>query len=249
MKINVTEYLTRVLNDDRWIAEDVCDIEADDGRDVEEKLLLDVISKLHGRKERDLFWEDLLWLHLPQKALSGKVFRYLLKNEIGLIALAHMDLEDKKLEKLIPYAEEALFTLAKRYYGKSEYSVADFAGFLCRYNADSLLAQLGFVKPDNPRKEQILYYFYSRDERHRAEIGKLIESKHLEITSDLSLIRTAYESGEPLYNLALSKNMFAPVEILKALADISGVKNASAIRSNSRETLSLKKCLDLPQIV
>ena len=63
--------------------------------------------------------------------------------------------------------EEALFILAKRYYGQSEYypldfdgelrySAEDFAGFLCEYYYDALLEQLSSLKPDDPEKEMIL---------------------------------------------------------------------------------------------
>ena len=243
VEINLTEYLTRVLNDDQWIYEDACGIVAGDDSSVDDKLLLDIMSKLHERKERDPFWENLLD-YLPQKSLSQNVFDYLLKNKIGLIRLAHMDLDDNKLKKLVMYAEEALFTLAKRYYGKKEYSVADFASFLCEYKNGTLLEQLGFIKPDNPKKGQILFYFYSKDKEYQSEIKKLIESKYLEITNDSSIIQVAYESNEPLYSLALSKNIFASIDILDALTNISGVENASYIRKNSRETLSLKKYID-----
>jgi hypothetical protein len=243
-KMNLTEYLMRLLNDDRWITEDVRDLSADDDSYVDEQLLLDIMSKLHEQKERDRFWENLLD-YLPPKSISQNVFDYLLKNKIGLILLAHMNLDDNKLKKLLIYADEALYTLAKRYYGKKEYSAADFADFLCKYNDDALVEQLGFIKPDNPEKEHILFYFYSQDEKHQSEINKLIESKYLEITDDYLKIQTAWGNNEPLYNLALSKNIFTSVDILEALTNISGVKNASCIRRNSRETLSLKKYLDL----
>ncbi|MDR2527433.1 MAG: hypothetical protein LBD04_00225 [Synergistaceae bacterium] len=243
-EMNLTEYLMWVLNDDQWITEDACDLAADDDSYVDEQLLLDIMSKLHERKERDRFWENLLD-YLPPKSISQNVFDYLLKNKIGLTSLAHMNLDDNKLKKLTIYADEALYTLAQRYYGKKEYSVADFAGFLCKYNDDALVEQLGFIKPDNPEKEHILFYFYSKDEKHQSEINKLIESKYLEITDDYSKIQTAWKSNEPIYNLALSKNIFTSVDILEALTNISGVKNASCIRRNSRETLSLKKYLDL----
>ena len=232
------------MNDEQWIYEDACDVATGDDLHVDDKLLSDIASKLHERKERDLFWENLLD-YLPTKSLSQNVFDYLLENKIALIRLAHMDLDDNKLKKLVIYAEEALFTLAKRYYGGKEYSVADFASFLCEYKNDELLWQLGYVRPDGREKEKVLFYFYFRDKKRQPEIDKLIKSRYFEITSDPSTIQSAYESNEPLYSLALSKNIFASVDILRALTNISGIKNASYIRRSSRETLLLKKYLDL----
>lgn len=245
--INLIEYLTQVLNDDQWVYEETGAIMINDGLSLDNKLLLDIISKLHERKERDYFWENLLH-YLPQQYLSQNVFDYLLENKIGLITLAHMDLDDKQLKKLVTYAEEALFTLAKRYYSKKEYSPANFAIFLYEYNNDVLLDQLRSLQPDDSIKEQILYYFYSKNEKQRSKINKLIESKCLEITNDSFAIERAYKCAESIYNVALSRNIFTPIDILDSLKNISGIENASIIRRNSRDTLVFKKYLDGKQV-
>ena len=252
--MKLTEYLKQVVNDEQWVYKEDCDLYACGITPdiVDEKLLLKVASKLHKQKERESFWNDLLD-YLPEKSLTQNVFAYLLENKIALVSLAHRRSDDERLKKLIPYAEEALFTLAKRYYGQSEYypsdfngeskySAEDFAGFLCEYYYDALLEQLGSLKPDDPEKEIILFYFYSR--KHRPDVEKLIELRCLEITNDPVMIQSAYERNDPLRFLALSRNMFATRDMLESLGNVSDIENASCIRSNARKTLSIKKYLD-----
>lgn len=253
-EMNLTEYLKQIVNDDQWDYEKDCDLSARGITPdiVDEKLLLKVASKLHKQKERESFWEDLLD-YLPEKSLTQNVFGYLLENKIALVSLAHRRFDDERLKKLIPYAEEALFTLAKRYYGQSEYypsdfdgeirySAEDFAGFLCEYYYDALLEQLSSLKPDDPEKEMILFYFYSK--KHRPDVEKLIESKCPEATNDPATIQSAYESNAPLRFLALSRNLFVTTDMLESLGNVSDMENASCIRSNARKTLSIKKYLD-----
>ena len=252
--MNLAEYLKQIVNDNQWVYEEDCDLSARGITPdiVDEKLLLKVASKLHKQKERESFWNDLLD-YLPEKSLTQNVFAYLLENKIALVSLAHRRSDDERLKKLIPYAEEALFTLAKRYYGQSEYypsdfdgeirySAEDFAGFLCEYYYDALLEQLGSLKPDDPEKEVILFYFYSK--KHRPDVEKLIELRCLEITNDPVMIQSAYERNDPLRFLALSRNMFATRDMLESLGNVFDIENASYIRSNARKTLSIKKYLD-----
>ena len=252
--MELSEYLKQIVNDDQWVYENDCDLSARGITPdiVDEKLLLKVASKLHKQKERESFWEDLLD-YLPEKSLTQNVFAYLLGNKIALVSLAHRRSDDERLKKLIPYAEEALFTLAKRYYGqseyypsgfdgKSQYSAEDFAAFLCEYYYDALLEQLNPLKPDDPEKEQILFYFYSK--KHHPDVEKLIELRCLEITNDPVMIQSAYERNDPLRFLALSRNMFATRDMLESLGNVFDIENASYIRSNARKTLSIKKYLD-----
>lgn len=252
--MNLAEYLKQIVNDNQWVYEEDCDLSARGITPdiVDEKLLLKVASKLHKQKERESFWNDLLD-YLPEKSLTQNVFAYLLENKIALVSLAHRRSDDERLKKLIPYAEEALFTLAKRYYGQSKYypsdfngeskySAEDFAGFLCEYYYDALLEQLSSLKPDDPEKEIILFYFYSK--KHRPDVEKLIELRCLEITNDPVMIQSAYESNDPLRFLALSRNLFVPTDMLESLGNVSDIENASCIRSNARKTLSIKKYLD-----
>lgn len=254
VEMKLAEYLKQIVSDDQWVYENNCDLSACGITPdiVDEKLLLKVASKLHKQKERESFWNNLLD-YLSEKSLTRNVFDYLLRNKIALVSLAHKRLDDEKLKKLIPYAEEALFTLAKRYYGQSEYypsdfddetkySSEDFAGFLCEYYYDALLEQLSSLKPDDPEKEQILFYFYSK--KHRPDVEKLIELRCLEITNDPVMIQSAYERNDPLRFLALSKNMFVAADMLESLGNVSDIENTSCIRNNARKTLSIKKYLD-----
>ena len=244
--MNLLEYLKCVLLDNqylKWIADDsYYDKVLPEVLFVDELLLHEIISKFHQSDERNALWEAIL-SYLSPESISQSVFEYLMKNKIGIIALGHKDLDDKKLDTLANHVEEALFTLAKRFYKRDSYSCTDFCSFLKKHDHDMLLEQLLFETPNDPKKELILYYFYYR--RDQSRITRLIKAKKLRITESTEEIENAYKLKDYLLNLAISSNLFTPDEILEELAKISEMKYASKIRSNIKETLKFKKILKM----
>jgi hypothetical protein len=244
--MTISEYLKIVITDEKyieWINDSFDEKIIHDMSFCDEELLLDVITKFHNTEIRDDFWNTILD-YLSPKSLTQPVFDYLIKYEIGIVALAHMDLDDSKLKILSKYAEEALFTLAKPYYTNDNYSVDDFINLINNYNNDMLFEQLIFEKPSDSRKENALIYFYYNKEQHIEKINKIIMANKLKIENNLDEIEKAYKLEDFYFNLAISDNLFTPYCILEEMSEITGIKFASKIRMNSRKTIKIKAILE-----
>ena len=61
------------------------------------------------------------------------------------------------------------------------------------------------------------------------------------ITKDKALLRSEFEKSNPRVLRAIVMNENAPLEILKLLRDVKGIKHAREIRENARKTLDKLK--------
>lgn len=255
--MNIVEYLKCVIKDDKYI-EWINEVDKDnivtfhnkvpiEQTFVDEELLLEVASKMHEKEEEleEEFWETIL-SYLSPESISQSVFDYLIKNHLGIISLSHIpELDDKKLEVLTEYEcrDEAVFFLGKKHYTNDKYSAKDFCKLLKKYANEWVLDQLLLYTPNDPKKEHILYYFYCGKEEQDEYSKSEIKAKKLRITDNLEEIRSAYTLNDPTLNLAIANNLFTPDDILEELTKISGIKCASEIRKNSRETKKIKNLL------
>lgn len=109
--MKVGEVLLNVIQDINYVNKVLDgDIEIELG-EVDEKLIwMTILLLQENRWEKD-FWADLL-IYISADSISDRVFEYFLSNKIGLEVMAHLQLDDKKLEQLTKY-EEAILTLAK----------------------------------------------------------------------------------------------------------------------------------------
>lgn len=237
--MNIVEYLCSMEqsgNNALWAEEEFDKRGISEAMHVKETLLLSIIKIIDDKAYRDSFWETVIVYILPI-SITDDVFKYFFSNRIAYIQLAHMELTDKQLKALSEFQEEALFTLAKRTYVSSQYSVIDLYNLLTRKRNISLLEQLQLVTPSDIEKKSLLLYFFGKIDEKRIE--ELIKTEYLKITNDVELIDEAFRSGNPLYWQAITKNYFTPSAILLELSTVKGVKNASEIRESSLETLKI----------
>lgn len=205
------------------------------------------ISKLIRMLEKDAEYND--WESttefLDTQIIDEYLFDYLYKNRICLEKLAHMKLSDRHLKKLSADYDEALITLAVRYFTSDDYSVAELINLLkdCKY--DSVFEMLYFVSDSLTEKSTAVNYAVSKNKYltsdEKEHLHKLYRSKMLLFSDDEEVLTNAFEENEPVYMLSLSKNINTPEDILNKLINISGIKYASQIRSNSRKILKYKE--------
>jgi len=207
----------------------------------------DVINNLiyffNGKRCEEYFWDNIL-LILDNSVVEDVLFDYLIKKKISLITLSHIVKDDDKLIGLGKYCEEALFTVFKHYYTMNIYTVYDFANLLNKYFFEGVAPQLFLSKTDNRIKQNYLYYFIDKYDNCSIElkqqVADLIKAGMLEISNDEDEIKKAYNSNNYIFNLAVSKNIFTPIEILEELMIIKNIKYSSKIRENSKFTIKLK---------
>jgi hypothetical protein len=214
---------------------------------VDPLLLEELVTLLQNSNLEMLFWENIISL-VSVDSISSNLFDYLVENKIALVPLAHLNLDNNKLEKISKYEADALFTLAKRYYENESYSIDLFCEFLSKHISGEMYEQLTFLSKGELNKKNLLHYFICQTNvsvEIKEEIQKIIRAEELSITNDISKLRNAYEENDSLLLLSISSNFFTPIDILEKLSVIPKVKHASLIRKNSLRQLELKKSIKL----
>lgn len=120
-----------------------------------------------------------------------------------------------------------------------------FADLLVKVGREEIFYQLiKFCNPSSWEKlSALLYYFSKQSNSSEFEdvVNKQIFALELQWSNDEKMLRNAYKDKVAQYNLALSKNMFTPNDILEELSHLKGMNNCKMIRVNSLQTLRIKK--------
>ncbi|MDE6591925.1 MAG: hypothetical protein K2K57_02535 [Oscillospiraceae bacterium] len=206
------------------------------------RLIHKLTERLDSEDNKEELWEKLL-LHIDMSAFDDRCFNYFYENDLCLCTLVHMVMEDKYLKKLAHVYDEAYIRLAKRYYGNYKYSVSDFAGLLKGCKFESVFENLfTFEKYISP-KGIVLHKVIEENPLLSPELKdisrRIYKAKMLMCTDDMHMIEEYFNKNDYIYMAAISRNPFAPKDILNALTQVSNVKYASHIREQSRETLKL----------
>ena len=156
-----------------------------------------------------------------------------------------MELKDEWLEQLCEFADEPIFTLARRYYLQESYSASDFIRFYNDYLVkmnDVSLHLLDIYK--NAKKRRLLLELCLNDSNfNEKEIVNWYavadQVKTIEDSKKIEYVFHQY-SDIGVVLLEISNNRFTPKEILYKLSTIKGISYAGTIRKNSKDTLKLK---------
>lgn len=216
---------------------DISDMDGDEIAALLEKAKL---LFAHSDREDD-FWNTIL-LYVPESLLTDELLGYLINNKVALTALGHKKLKEKWLKKLSKHVPEAALTLADEY-SSDHCSPEQFRSFLEENaaNADVMLYLLSICRLDEVKRKLAYFYISRYGEPTVAETARQYTyAWYLSITDRVPDIYEAMKKGDPLYLTAISSNLNTPNEILENLSQIKGVKNSSAIRQNSRQTLKWK---------
>ncbi len=206
------------------------------------RLMHKLTERLDGEDNREELWEKLL-LHIDTSAFDDRCFNYFYENGLCLCTLAHLPLEDKYLKKLAAVYEEAYIRLAKRYYAGYKYSVSDLAGLLkdCKFESvfENLFTFEKCITPKGIMLHKIIENSPLLSPGLKDISRRIHKAKMLMCTEDVHIIEEYFNKNDYIYMMAISRNPFAPKEILTALTQVSNVKYAAHIREQSRETLKL----------
>ena len=175
--------------------------------------------------------------------LSEEKFNYLLENKIDLIDLAHEDLPDEWLFKLIQYDSAALYTLSRRYFLLDKYSSRDFEYFYSQYlylNPDISLWLLDLYV-DCGKRKQLIDLCIKSDFAHEYLCrfrGHWIADNVSNMTNPEEIFKI-YNSNskEGIILLKIAGNIHTSKELLAKLTNTKDVLFAKQIRSKSRETM------------
>ena len=251
--MTINEYLVAVTENASYIKlterDDFYNIVDFGNTDIDCGLIKKITEEFNIDDKTRKFW-DIILPYIPEKYIDDDIFNFLLKNKISLIELGHMNLDDNKLKKLIPYCEEALYTFIKRCYCDKQYSPEKFTAEIKKYLNDNVAIQLLYSVPSDIEKRNILLYFCNNSDVILSEnvkdiTQKSVEVEILKITTDINKIIQAYEKNCYIFHIAISGNYNTPDNILEALSDIRDIKFSKKIRENARNTLKIKKMLML----
>lgn len=180
----------------------------------------------------------------PEEEIGKELFEYLLKNNIAIITLGHLNFEDDRLIQLAPQVEEARFTLLRRAYLQPEYSVEKFHEYLYRIiipkEDESILSFLLELEGNKEKKKELIKYCKQYgDEKILMEAESVTISMEILESTDPEMIKKCYEknSENPYILEAIAKNCYTPCEVLQNLKSVRNIKNASYIRKMAGETL------------
>lgn len=192
--------------------------------------------------EKEYFWYDILD-YLSISVIDSILFDYLFKNNLCLDKLAHFDLNNQHLKKLSVLYDEAFITLAIRYFKSDSYSNLDLIQLLVKCKYESVFEQLFLIEKNFTVKKMSIFYAISKNcylsDEFKNYANKIYYANVLLFSKDEKMLTDAFEQKDSAYMLSLSKNLYTPKKILNELSNISGIKYASQIRNNSKETLKI----------
>lgn len=209
---------------------------------------MDTINvKMDEKNKDEQMWDEILECINPDE-VSDDFFEYLLSNEISIMTLCHMKLKDEWLFKLVDYDDEPIYTLAERYYLGNEYTIRDFISFYKKYlmKQPNICLWLLQIEATDDKKKLLQYlnnyYQSSCDAVRKALLGEYVKN-----CMDSEEIENIYYQHihEGVVLVAIAGNLYTPLEILSELTYASGVQFASKIRKCSRETLMIKKLVEV----
>lgn len=209
------------------------------------ELQKELMIRLSTNKFEEEVWDKLLSILSPDD-LTEEVLNYLIKNNISILTLCHMQLQDKWLVKLLAYDDAPLYTLAKRYYLSDKYSPHEFIQFYNQYlysNHDISVYLLDLYRSADKRRLLIFLCSNNKEFEYKERLQWHIISDQVRVLTDNSAIASVYKEY-PNVGIILNEianNCFSAEEILKELSSVKGVEFAREIRKDSLITLGIKR--------
>lgn len=197
---------------------------------------------MHPYEER--IWENILSVISPA-SLSDSTIKYLIKHNICIISLCHMQLSDYWLKELISYDEAPLINLAKRYYLSDKYSTMDFSKFYLKYLSHNSHVSIYLLELYNytPKRGLLIYLCHNDGNfEYKEKLNLYIVADQARSITESAEIIDIYEryKNNGIILLSLAENPFTPSHIILEMTKIRGVSYASEIRRTSRNTMMLQ---------
>lgn len=206
----------------------------------------EIVDVYNTNRKTDFDWDEYI-NSIEFSTASDDVFDFILSHNMGLVALSHKNIPNKWLIKLARLGfDEALFQLGKKLSCGSDDDCLTFAGFINEFsgNYDLFVQLLEFHDLNREIRNIMLYYGRnSMNNEVRRYVQAYIDAEIASITTNQTVIISAYNSGEYHSLLAISQNLFTPNWILEELLLLADVKFAKKIRSYSRSTLDKKRSI------
>lgn len=211
------------------------------------KLIKKWIIALKNSGQEEQFWNAVIPI-MTEDSFSEDSLDYFLSHKVGCISLAHKNLPDKWLKKLIVFDDAALYRLAVRYYTDESIPGSKFIEAAQKYiiNSLNLFSYLNELYPST--KQRMLLYLgrQSSDNSVSAYAAGYLEALRLRYVDESEELQRAYQKAgdNDEILLALAENIFTPRSILQDLGRAAKIKNASKIRIAANETIRLLKMIN-----
>ncbi|MFL5732617.1 MAG: hypothetical protein ACJ78Q_05390 [Chloroflexia bacterium] len=212
-------------------------------RAVREVQLWELHAHTRGADCEDGIWTGVI-NHCSHPLPQG-IAKDLIERRVAIDALGHSRQVDEAQRRLASFYGEALVTLAVDMYTNPQYTAEEFGAMLVEFRDSPgyfwALETLASHEPSGEEKQEA--YLLAVRERpeaerllHRNEVyQRVMEARKPEMTEQKAI--ALFDSGEPEVWEALAKHPGTPVEVLRALAGVRGVKSARVIRERARENL------------
>ena len=197
--------------------------------------------KINPNEEDTAILEEKIF-GIPVAEFTDEILEYLIDNKIAITELAHMELPEKWLVRLIKYDSMPVYRLAYKYYTDDNFSKEKFRAFFKQYLNDypDIVSILLDLQEDSLKKDQLIKLC---TESNNSCIKKYGESYSLaecvEKLDDPIKISRFYKenSDNSIIVKAVAQNSFTSLELLMILQKIKKVKDAKSIRMLAQENL------------
>lgn len=213
---------------------------------VDEDLIKKWIGIYENREQEEQFW-DLMIPIISEKSFTDNLLDYFLNRKISCISLAHKELPDKWLKKLIVFDDAALYQLVVRYYTDENICSYNFVDIARRYIISSIDIFSYLNELYRSSKQTLLLHLgrLSSDKQVYDYANNYIKAMRFKYCTDINEISTEYENNKEnvALLLTLAENILTPMDILYDIEKITNIKYAAKIRKIARETIRIKKGL------
>lgn len=185
---------------------------------------------------------------VPIVEFTDEILEYLISNEIALMQLAHMDLPEKWLIRLIEYDSMPVYRLAYKYYVDKRKSSEDFVRFCSQYlvKCPEIASILLDEKGEKLKKSELIKLCIESDNSYLQELGKSYAlAEHVESLHDTIEISKLYKQNinNSIVLKAVAGNGFTSLNTLLELEKIQKLNGAKLIRMIARENLQRRNLL------
>ena len=185
------------------------------------------------------------WLVGNPELSEAQLVGLVKESEIDLDELGHRQDSAALLELLANRFRypEAVLTLGKRYYADTCVSAVKFASFLQLHKENEwLLESLARENPSSHEKylsytEALKRYPDIQNDLIRIQLSRKRQMEASEATTEAE-IRNLYGTGDPAVLRALAANSHTPIDLLRTMESMHGVKFAREIRTLACDTLA-----------